>query len=189
MDAKTKTALVPVADGTEEIEAICIIDTLRRANIAVTVASVGALQICASRDVKIVADTTVAQCAGQTFDLIALPGGMPGADHLAACAPLIEMLRTQQQAQRLIGAICASPAVVLKPHGLLEGVRATCYPCFKDRLAPEQFSPKPIVVEGHMVTGQGPAFAIPFALALIDQLVGPNLSRQVAQDMLVTDNG
>lgn len=189
MDANTKTALVPVADGTEEIEAVCIIDTLRRAEITVTVASVGALEICASRAVRIVADTTVAQCVGQTFDLIALPGGMPGAEHLAACAPLIEMLRTQQKAQRLVGAICASPAVVLKPHGLLEGMRATCYPSFKDRLAPEQFSPEPVVIEGGMVTAQGPAFAIPFALALVDQLVGPNLSRQVAQGMLVTDNG
>jgi 4-methyl-5(b-hydroxyethyl)-thiazole monophosphate biosynthesis len=189
MDAKTKTALVPIADGTEEIEAVCIIDTLRRAEITVTVASVGDLQITASRDVKLVADTTLTECEQQTFDLIALPGGLPGADHLAACESLINMLRIQQKARRLIGAICASPAVVLKPHGLLEGLTATCYPSFQDRLDPSQVSTEPIVVDGTMVTAQGPAFAIAFALTLIDQLIGPDLSRQVARGLLVTDNG
>jgi 4-methyl-5(b-hydroxyethyl)-thiazole monophosphate biosynthesis len=189
MDATTKTALVPIADGTEEIEAVCIIDTLRRAEIAVTVAAVGDLQICASRQVLLVADTTVTQCRDRRFDLIALPGGMPGAEHLAACTPLIEMLQAQQQAKGLIGAICAAPAVVLQPHGLLAGIRATCYPSFQDRLDPDRLVSEPVVVDGQTVTAQGPAFAIDFALTLVERLLGPNVREQVARGMLVTDIG
>jgi protein deglycase len=77
-----KRVLVPIADGSEEIEAVCIIDTLRRAGAEVTVASVDKLQVTASRGVKLVADARIAECTGQTYDCIALPGGMPGAEHL-----------------------------------------------------------------------------------------------------------
>ena len=87
-----KKVLVPIADGSEEIEAVCIIDTLRRAGAEVTVASVDKLQVTASRGVKLVADARIADCASQTYDCIALPGGMPGAEHLRDSAELIEML-------------------------------------------------------------------------------------------------
>jgi protein deglycase len=115
-----KKVLVPIADGTEEIEAVCLIDTLRRAGAEVTVASVDGIQVTASRGVKIVADARIAECLHQTYDGIVLPGGMPGAEHLRDSAGLIEMLQKQNQAGRLYGAICAAPAVVLRPHGLLE---------------------------------------------------------------------
>ena len=120
-----KKVLVPIANGSEEIEAVCIIDTLRRAGLEVTVASVADVQIEASRGVKIVADASIGDCAGQTYDAIVLPGGMPGAEHLRDSAPLVEMLKKQKDAGRLYAAICASPAVVFQHHGLLEGVRAT----------------------------------------------------------------
>ena len=120
-----KKVLVPIADGSEEIEAVCIIDVLRRAGADVTVASVDGLQVTASRGVKIVADTLIADCAGIAFDLIALPGGIPGAEHLRDSVELIGLLRRQQEEGRLCGAICASPAVVLQHHGLLGGRKAT----------------------------------------------------------------
>ena len=131
-----KKVLVPIADGSEEIEAVCIIDTLRRAGAEVTVASVDKLQVTASRGVKLVADALIADCAGQTYDCIALPGGMPGAEHLRDSAELIEMLKKQKQAGRLYAAICASPAVVLQHHGLMEKVRATCFPGLQKQAGP-----------------------------------------------------
>ncbi|HPC95866.1 MAG TPA: DJ-1/PfpI family protein [Sedimentisphaerales bacterium] len=180
-----RTALVPIADGTEEIEAACIIDTLRRAGIEVTVASVDALQVTASRGVKIVADRLIADCVGRTYDCIALPGGMPGAEHLRDSAPLIAKLKEQKDAGRLYAAICASPAVVLHHHGLLNGVKATCYPGMQNQLDPKGVRRDRVIVDGNCVTSQGPATAIDFALKLVELLAGPDKARQVAQAMLV----
>ena len=112
----TTRALVPIADGSEEIEAVCIIDTLRRAEVDVTVASVmGRRQITASRGTRIVADALIEDCAGEAYDLIVLPGGMPGAQHLGDSVPLIELVTAQRNAGRRYAAICAAPAVALLP--------------------------------------------------------------------------
>ncbi|MBP7053014.1 MAG: DJ-1/PfpI family protein [Phycisphaerae bacterium] len=180
-----KRVLVPVADGTEEIEAACIIDTLRRAGADVTVASVGRLQVTASRGMKLVADALIADCASQTYDCIALPGGMPGAEHLRDCAELIAMLKKQKAAGRLYGAICASPAVALLPHGLLEGVKATCYPSMQSKLNPVQLSNERVAVDGNCVTSQGPATAIEFSLKLVEVLYGTQKAKEVGDPMLV----
>ncbi len=180
-----KRVLVPIADGTEEIEAACIIDTLRRAGAEVTVASVGGPQITASRGMKIVADARISDCVNQTYDCIALPGGMPGAEHLRDSALLIELLRKQKQAGRLYGAICASPAVVLQPHGLLSKTHATCFPAMRGKLDPGYASDEAVVVDGRCVTSQGPGTAILFALKLVELLFGVAKARDVADAMLV----
>ncbi len=180
-----KRVLVPIADGTEEIEAVCIIDTLRRAGAEVTVASVGKLQVTASRGVKLVADALIADCTGKTYDCIALPGGMPGAEHLRDSAELIAMLKKQKAAGRLYGAICASPAVALQPHGLLAGIRATCYPSMRNKLDPACACDERVVVDGNCVTSQGPGTAIEFALKLVELLYGPQKTKEVGDPMLV----
>ncbi|MCX5644487.1 MAG: DJ-1/PfpI family protein [Phycisphaerae bacterium] len=180
-----KKVLVPIADGSEEIEAVCIIDTLRRAGAEVTVAAVGRLQVTASRGVKIAADATIADCRGQIYDCIALPGGMPGAEHLRDSAELIEMLKKQKQAGRFYAAICAAPAVVLQPHGLLEQVRATCYPAFRNKLDLAYASDERVVIDGNCVTSQGPGTAIEFALKLVELLFGTEKARQVGAAMVV----
>ena len=179
-----KKVLVPVADGSEEIEAVCIVDTLRRAGAEVTVASVDRLQITASRGVKLVADALIANCTSQTYDAIALPGGMPGAEHLRDSAPLIELLKKQKQAGRLYAAICAAPAVVLRPHGLIEKVKATCFPALQGKLDPAYTSNERVVVDGNCVTSQGPATAIEFALTLVELLFGPAKAKEVGTAML-----
>lgn len=197
-----KKVLVPIADGSEEIEAVCLIDTLRRAGAEVTVASVetrietqeetrretqgfASLRVTASRGVKLVADARIADCANQTYDCIALPGGMPGAEHLRDSAALLEMLRRQKQAGRLYAAICASPAVVLRPHGLLEKVRATCFPALRNKLDAAYASDERVVVDGSCVTSQGPATALEFALKLVELLFGAAKAREVGTAMLV----
>ena len=180
----SKTAFIPIADGTEELEAVTIIDVLRRADIQVTVASVGPLQITASRGVKLVADCLIDECKDDIFDLIVLPGGLPGAEHLGDCEQLVQMLRTQREAGRLYTAICASPAVVLAPHDLLDGKQATCYPSFADALPDQTLASQRVVVDGNCITSQGPGTALEFALELVRRLCGEPTAAQVGRAML-----
>jgi len=179
-----KKVLVPIADGVEEIEAVCIIDTLRRAGAEVTVAGVQSLQITASRGVRLTADAIIANCKNETYDAIVLPGGMPGAEHLRDSADLVAMLKEQKASGRLYAAICAAPAVVLHHHELLKNARATCYPSMQSQLDPNQVSNERIVVHGQCVTGQGPAVAIEFALKLVEMLFGQGKAKEVGEAML-----
>jgi len=178
----SKKVLVAIADGTEELEAVTIIDVLRRAEADVTVASVDDMQITASRGVKLVADAVISDCFGTVYDLIVLPGGMPGAEHLRDSKELIDMLKTQAASGRLYAAICASPAVVLKPHGLLENKKATCYPSLLSDL--DNAEQEKVVVDGNCITSQGPGTALEFALKLVELLFDKQKSHEVADAML-----
>ena len=178
--------LVPIADGTEEIEAVCIIDTLRRAGAEVTVASVmDSLEVKASRGVNLVADKAISECSHETYDAIALPGGIPGAEHLRDSELLIDMLKKQREAGRIYAAICASPAVVFEHHGLLEGKKATCHPAFVKDLSNQELVENRVVVDGTCVTSRGPGTAIEFALKLIEVLFDKEAAEKVAEPMLV----
>ena len=181
----SKNVLVPIADGIEEIEAICIIDVLRRAGASVTVASVGQLQITASRSVKLVADKLIADCLDITYDLIALPGGLPGAEHLRDSKHLQTMLKQQAAQGRLYAAICASPAVVLLHHGLLENRKATCHPALADKLQNADNIDANVVVDGNVITSRGPGTALKFALKLVELLYDKQKADMVAEPMLI----
>jgi 4-methyl-5(b-hydroxyethyl)-thiazole monophosphate biosynthesis len=174
-----KRALVPIADGSEEIEAVCIIDILRRAGVEVMVASVDDLQITGSRGVKLMADAFISECTEETFDLIALPGGMPGAEHLRDSTELVGMLKKQKQAGRLYAAICASPAVVFQPHGLLAGKKATCHPGRINSLENKEAVDFRVVVDGNCITSRGPGTAMEFALKLVELLLGREKMEEV----------
>jgi 4-methyl-5(b-hydroxyethyl)-thiazole monophosphate biosynthesis len=179
-----KDVLVAVADGSEEIEAVCIIDVLRRAGANVTVASVESrLEITASRGIKITADKLIKDCAGRQFDLIALPGGMPGAEHLRDSKELTDLLKQQVKAKKLYAAICASPAVVLQHHGFIGKKMATCYPSFAGKL--ENAKIERVVVDGNCITSKGPGTAIDFSLKLVEVLFGAAKRDEVAKGMLV----
>ncbi len=181
----TKKVLTPIADGIEELEAVTIIDVLRRAGADVTVASVDARQITASREVKLVADKLISECADQVYDLIALPGGLPGAEHLRDCSELTKMLKDQADSGRLYAAICASPACVLKAHGLLDGKKATCHPSLASQLPDSESANQPVVVDGNCITSQGPGTALNFALKLAEILFGREKAKEIATAMLV----
>ncbi len=181
-----KKVLVPIAEGSEEIEAVCIIDVLRRAGAEVTVASVEkALEVTASRGVKIVADASIEDCSGKFFDLIVLPGGMPGAERLRDSKALADLLRRQKEAEKPYGAICAAPAVALQPHGLLDGRKATTHPGFVDRLKDASAAESRVVADGNVVTSRAPGTAIEFALELVALLYGAEKADEVAGPMLV----
>jgi 4-methyl-5(b-hydroxyethyl)-thiazole monophosphate biosynthesis len=179
-----KEVLVPVADGTEEMEAVTIIDVLRRAGANVTVASVDGGVITASRGVKLAADCLMADCRRMRYDLIALPGGMPGAEHLRDHPLLAELLDHQAREERWLGAICAAPAVVLAHHGLLQGRKATCHPAFVDRLPDRSAVDCRVVVDGHLITSRGPGTALEFALRLVVALYGRDHAEKVALPMV-----
>ena len=186
----TKQALVPIADGSEEIEAVTIIDVLRRAGVEVTVASVGVgktKQITAARGTNIVADSFIADCADKAWDLIAVPGGIEGADHLAASEILDKLLRSQAQQGKFYAAICAAPAVVLGSKGLLADKTATSHPRFYQSLiAKEVDTESRVVVDGNCITSQGPGTAIDFALELVEQLCGIVKREEVASPLVLT---
>lgn len=181
----SKSVLVPIADGSEEIEAVTIIDVLRRAGADVTVASVGQRQITASRGVKIVADCLIGECRDRMFDLVVLPGGMPGAEHLRDNEALKEILHRQRDENRPYAAICAAPAVVLEHHGLLEGRQATAHPAFVDKLSDFRYAESPVVVDGNCVTSRGPGTALAFSLELVALLFGENVRKAVADPMVI----
>ncbi len=184
-----KTALVPVADGSEEIEVVCIVDSLRRAGIDVTVASVmGRQQIVASRQTVLVADCLIGSCCDQTYDLVALPGGMPGAEHLHDDPYVRTLLIEQRAANRAIGAICAAPAVVLLPLGLLRGYGATCFPSFLPALREVEgvlALEDRVVVDRELITSRGPGTAIEFALKLVEHLLDAKAAASIGERMLV----
>lgn len=182
-----KRVLVPVADGTEEIEAVSIIDILVRAGADVTVASVMASEsVTASRGVKLTANCLIAEC-DCAWDLIALPGGLPGADNLAESKMLQDLVKRQLEEKKYLAAICAAPAVVLGRRGLLEGRTATCYPGFQEELASQggSLSHDHVVVDENLITSQGPGTAAVFALKLVETLFGYEKAKTVADGLLM----
>ncbi len=183
------SALIPLAQGCEELEAVTIIDLLRRAGVAVTTASLDVQTITASRGVKLVADTTLDELLQSTpsphFDLIALPGGLPGADHLLADTRLRTLLSKQIKAGDYVAAICAAPKV-LASLNLLKGKHATAYPGTLEKLdLPDtRISTDSVVVDGQIITSRGPGTAIDFALQLIDILKGISVREEVENGLV-----
>ena len=181
-----KNVLVAVAEGSEELETVCIVDVLRRAGASTILASVGNLEVNGSKGVKLIADRLLTACVGGTYDLVALPGGMPGSEHLRDSAELIEMLKQQRTEGRLYAAICAAPAVALYPRGLLEGRRATCHPNFAHLVSNVELLDAAVVVDGNCITSRGAGTAVEFSLTLVEQLYGKEKAREVAVGMVFT---
>lgn len=163
--------LVPLADGCEEIEAVTIIDILRRAEFEVVVAGLAEHPVKASRGVTLLPDTDLDSALQSDYDLIVLPGGGGGADRLRADPRVRDALRRQHAEGRWVGAICAAPRV-LAEAGLLEGKRATSFPGHLDKLPVKglDYREEAVVRDGRIVTSRGPGTAMDFALELIQLL-------------------
>lgn len=182
----SKKVLIPIAKGSEEIEAVCLIDTLRRAGAEVTVASIETgLQVEASRGVKLVADCFISDCASEIYDFIVLPGGSLGAERLRDSSPLVVLLKKQKTSGRYYGAICAAPAVVLEHHGLIDGRRATAYPGFSDKLSNQEAVSSRVVEDSQCMTSRGPGTALEFAIEIVRVLYGEEKANDIASAMLV----
>ncbi len=181
-----KDSYVFLAAGFEEIEALTVVDILRRAGIPVrTVSITASLQVVGAHGIPVTCDVLYDNTLFRDAPWLILPGGLPGADNLANFAPLDGLLRNQLASRTgRIGAICAAPAVVLGRKGLLKGHKATCYPGFEKDLEGAEYVDQPVVVDRKFVLGNGPANAMVWALAIVEETFGADKSREVAAGML-----
>ncbi|KAK4311669.1 hypothetical protein Pmani_016865 [Petrolisthes manimaculis] len=181
--------MVILAEGAEEMEAVISIDTLRRGGVTVAVAGLdGVGEVKCSRDVVIKPDLSLDDAKGNTYDAIVLPGGLKGAEKLAQSSVVKSILMEQEKAGRVVGAICAAPAVALTSHGVGEGKKMTCYPALKDKLTASgkyTHQDSKVVVDGQFVTSQGPGTTFEFALALVEKLMGREKKEATAKAMLL----
>lgn len=180
-----KKVLVPLAEGFEEIEAITIIDLLRRAGISVTTAGLNGKAVKAAHDVTVTADTTLDEALKSEYDMVVLPGGMPGSDHLDKDKRIHELLKKMVDSGKFAGAICAAPKV-LAHAGVLKGKKATSYPGFLDKMGlPDvTYTGKAVERDGKIVTGRGPGTAMDFALELIAMLESKDTRDHVEQALV-----
>jgi len=165
------TVLVPLAQGCEELEAVTIIDLLRRAEVKVVAAGLEAGPVTASRGVVLVPDVTLDEVLEQDFDMIVLPGGLGGAQRLEQDPRVIRLLQQMADKGKYTAAICAAPKV-LASAGLLQGRAATAYPGILDKLSDLKLSSAAVVEDGTVITSRGPGTAMDFALTLITLLCG-----------------
>lgn len=181
-----KESYVFLANGFEEIEALSVVDILRRAGIPVkTVSITSALQVTGAHGVTVTADVLYDTTLFSDPEWLILPGGMPGATNLYEFAPLQGLLEAQKDSKKgRIAAICAAPAVVLGQLGLLKGEKATCYPGFEEMLGCEVVD-APVVVSGKFVTANGPGTATNWALKIVEETLGNDAALKVANGMLI----
>lgn len=181
-----KKVLIPLATGFEELEAISLIDLLIRAELAVTTVSLTENTLVqGAHGINIEAMTSLSQVENEKFDLVVLPGGMPGADNLENDPRVIQQLQQTVADGGVSAAICAAPKV-LKAAGLLDGLQATSYPSFLDKSPAKdmEYLSQPVVDAGSIVTSRGPATAMEFALHLIEKLAGKEKRDEVASGLL-----
>lgn len=178
--------LVPLAQGCEELEAVTITDLLVRAGIKVTTCGLDNRPVKASRGITIIPDTSIDKILNESFDLIVLPGGLPGADHLRDDERLQALIKKQVRENKYLGAICAAPKA-LAQAGALEGKTATGYPGVLNALGNDNItiSDSAVEIDGNIVTSRGPGTAIDFTLTLIELLEGRDkrdeVNRQLAR--------
>jgi len=176
------SVLIPLAQGCEELEAVTVIDLLRRAGVTVTTAGLDKQNVTASRGVVLVPDTDLDTALQQHYDMVVLPGGLPGADHLDNDQRVRERLIGMAEAGECIAAICAAPKV-LASTGLLKTTKATAYPGVLEALGitPEVTA---VVEDGNIITSRGPGTAMDFALALIEKLTGKEKRDEVEKGLV-----
>lgn len=178
--------LMPLAEGFEEIEALAIVDILRRAEIGIVLAGLLPGPIVGAHNINIIPDTTIDAVTAASFDMIVLPGGQPGTDNLNADRRIHALLAEFAAKEKLIGAICAAP-IVLAAAGLLSGKKATCYPSYREQLNGGIFEDTPVVSDGTLITSQGPGTAIDFGLAIASRLAGRHTSDGISKAVLLQD--
>jgi len=176
--------LVPLASGFEEIEAMTIIDILRRADVDVVMAGLGKKQVIGAHGVKVQADSHIEDMSSDEFDMIVLPGGLPGATNLQKDEYVQKLLKDFDKQNKSIGAICAAP-VALKSAGVLKE-NYTCYPSFETNIREEGYiATQDVVSDENIMTSRGPATAMIFGLAIVEKLCGREKSSEIRSQLLL----
>jgi protein deglycase len=177
-----KKVLVILADGFEEIEAVTIIDVLRRAGLVVTSAALADPSVRGAHDMSLLADRRLDDVVNESFDAILLPGGMPGSRNLRDDSRVIARLKQQEKQGLYLGAICAAP-IALEAAGVLKGKRATSYPGYD--LPSARYCEDRVVTDGKTTTSRGPGTALEFALEWVKILAGADKAQQLRDGMVV----
>ncbi|MDO4394300.1 MAG: DJ-1/PfpI family protein [Bacillota bacterium] len=179
---------VHLAKGYEEIEALTVVDILRRGGVDAKLVSIEEkLEVQGAHGINVSADITFEQADYSECSMIVLPGGMPGAANLENHEKLMEHICQMAEGDGMIGAICASPAIVLAPHGILKGRRATVYPGMESAIEKGGgiYVSDGVVRDGNIITGKGPAFAAEFAVAILEAIAGHDTAADVADGFLI----
>ena len=182
---ENKVALF-LADGFETIEALTVADILYRAGIPCTKVSItGSTAVVSSHQVTVIADTTIESLDLDDFDMLVLPGGVPGTPNLRACAPLMEQVATFHDSGRMIAAICAAPSIFAE-LGYLTGVHSTCHPSVEESLifGDAVLVREAVVKDGNIITSQAMGTAIPFALAIVEHYKGKEAADAIGKAIL-----
>lgn len=177
--------MVPLAQGCEELEAVTITDLLTRAGIEVITAGLDAKPVVASRGLTIIPSSSLEKMSDRLFDMVILPGGLPGANHLRDNKTLQSMLKNHAQNDRYIAAICAAPKALVQA-GLLENRKISCYPGSLDEveLTNTELTGRAVEIDGKVITSRGPGTAMDFALSLIELLEGKDKKREVEKGLV-----
>lgn len=191
MGMTAKTSYIFLAPGVEEVEATATVDDLRRASMDVVTVAVGNnLQVKGATGQILVADSLISQVNTADADWLIIPGGDPGAQNLAANSDVRNKIMEHVSNEGRIASICAGPAVVLAPLGVLKGKKATCYPGLGDSINENggEYVKQTVVVEPGLITSEGPGTTLPFAIEIIRATKGPDVADSVAEGMLVSGN-
>lgn len=183
-----KRALIILAEGFEEIEAVTPVDLLRRAGVQVVMAGLAGLEVKGARGIRVVCDLTLDQAAGD-WDLLILPGGLPGSTHLAASELVQNAVRQTLARDCWVAAICAAPVLVLGSLGLLRNRSYTGYPDTGPEPEGGSYRDEPVVVDGKLITSQGVGTAGAFGLKLVEVLAGPEKAAAVGRSVLLAGIG
>lgn len=178
-----KRVMVVLAEGSEELEAVAVIDILRRAKAELDVVAVGEKVLSLSKGLRIVAEKSLSEVKDSLYDAIVLPGGMPGSENLRDSKELIEILRRHLLNGSIIAAICASPALVLDYHGLTAGRRISCHPSFSHAVKNGIYVDQPVTVDGNIITAKGAGYSIEFALKLLEVLFPSDIVDEVKKGL------
>lgn len=183
-----KKIVVPLAEGFEEIEAVSIIDVLRRANFDVIIISItGEKEVFGAHNIKIVADKLFEEIDFPQIDMIILPGGMPGTNNLRNHGGLREKILNFNDQNKALGAICAAP-MVFGELGILKNKDVTCYPGFEEFLRGAIVTNLPVETCGNIITGKGAGVAIDFALKITELFKGEKFAKELKEKMIVSEH-
>lgn len=181
-----KKTLILLANGYEEVEALTVVDFLRRAEITIDIVSVtGKLETESAHGVHITADKLIEEIDPKEYDAVITPGGLPGAHLLAENEKVTKLLKSFYEDDKLVASICASP-LALEAAGIAKNIKGTCYPGFEDKIHYKEFSEEPVVKDSNVITSRGPATTAYFALSIIEELAGKEVADKIKNGTLLT---
>ncbi len=178
-----KSVLVPLAQGSEDLEAVTVLNILRRAGIEAVSASLDGQPVRGSRGTMLIPDTSLDEAIKRNFDMVVLPGGQPGTNNLKADARIIKLVQRMAAEDRYVAAVCAAPSV-LATAGLLDGKRATSFPGSLDAFPKVSRQAQAVVEDGKLITSRGPGTAMDFALTLVERLAGKAKRNEVESGLV-----